>query len=50
MLGEHNEALALLERYLTNHPDHRGFAKVHAWWWRDLQKDSRFAKLAGAGR
>jgi eukaryotic-like serine/threonine-protein kinase len=50
MLGENDQALALLERYLTNHPDHRGFAKVHAWWWRDLQKDPRFAKLAGAGR
>jgi tetratricopeptide (TPR) repeat protein len=50
MLGEHDEAIALLERYLTNHPDHRGLLKVHAWWWRDLQKDPRITKLAGAGR
>ena len=49
-LGERDAALSLLERYLTNHPDHRGFAKVHAWWWRDLQQDPRFKTLAGTGR
>ena len=49
-LGERDEALTLLERYLTNHPDHRAFAKVHAWWWRELQQDPRFKRLAGAGR
>jgi hypothetical protein len=37
--------------YLTNHPDHRaGFAKVNAWWWRDLQQEPRFKTLAGTGR
>jgi len=46
LLGERNEALGLLERYLTNHPDHR---VTKAWWWRDLQQDPRFKKLA-AGR
>jgi serine/threonine-protein kinase len=49
--GEHDEAISLLERYLTSHPDHRaGFAKVNAWWWRDLQQDPRFKTLAATGR
>jgi serine/threonine-protein kinase len=50
-LGEREEAISLLERYLTAHPEHRaGFAKVNAWWWRDLQKDPRFKTVAGMGR
>jgi hypothetical protein len=50
-LGEHNQAITLLERYLTAHPEHRaGFAKVNSWWWRDLQKDPRFKIVAGMGR
>lgn len=48
-LGQNDEALSLLERYLTNHPDHRDFSKLNPWWWRDLRKDPRFAKLTGAG-
>jgi TolB-like protein len=50
-LGERDAAITLLEQYLTSHPDHRaGFAKVNAWWWRDLQQEPRFKTLAGAGR
>jgi serine/threonine-protein kinase len=50
-LGEHEQAISLLERYLTAHPDHRaGFAKRNYWWWRDLQNDPRFKVLAGTGR
>jgi len=50
-LGENEQAISLLERYLTAHPEHRaGFAKVNAWWWRDLQKDPRFRIVAGMGR
>jgi TolB-like protein/tRNA A-37 threonylcarbamoyl transferase component Bud32 len=49
--GERAEAISTLERYLTNHPDHRaGFGKVNAWWWRDLQEDPRFKTLAATGR
>ena len=48
-LRENDEALSLLERYLTNHPDHRDFTKANPWWWRDLRKDPRFSKLVGAG-
>ena len=50
-LGEHEQAITLLERYLTAHPEHRaGFAKKNYWWWRDLQNDPRFKVVAGTGR
>ena len=50
MLGDKKEAVDLLQRYLTDHPEHRrGFAKVNAWWWRDLQSDDRFKTLIAAG-
>jgi eukaryotic-like serine/threonine-protein kinase len=49
-LGDKKEAVDLLERYLTDHPEHRGgFAKVNAWWWRDLQSDPRFQSLIAGG-
>ena len=50
MLGDKKEAVDLLQRYLTEHPDHRrGFAKVNAWWWRGLQDDPRFKTLIATG-
>jgi serine/threonine-protein kinase len=50
MLGDRDEAVALLQRYLTAHPEHRsGFARANPWWWRDLQQDPRFRELAAAG-
>jgi len=49
-LGDKKEAVDLLQRYLTDHPEHRGgFAKVNAWWWRDLQNDARFQSLIAGG-
>jgi hypothetical protein len=49
-LGDKKEAVDLLQRYLTDHPEHRGgFAKVNAWWWRDLQSDPRFNTLIAGG-
>jgi len=49
-LGDKKEAVDLLQRYLTDHPEHRGgFAKVNAWWWRDLQSDLRFKTLIATG-
>jgi tetratricopeptide (TPR) repeat protein len=49
-LGDKNEAVDLLQRYLTDHPEHRrGFGKVNFWWWRDLQNDPRFKTLVAAG-
>jgi len=50
MLGDKKEAVDLLQTYLTDHPEHRrGFAKLNAWWWRDLQSDERFQTLVAAG-
>ena len=50
MLGDKKEAVDLLQRYLTEHPEHRrGFGKVNAWWWQDLQNDPRFQTLVAAG-
>ncbi|MEX2109504.1 MAG: protein kinase [Gemmatimonadaceae bacterium] len=49
-LGDKKEAVDLLQRYLTDHPEHRhGFAKMNAWWWRDLQNDPRFKTLIVSG-
>jgi hypothetical protein len=49
--GEQDQAISLLEQYLTTHPDHRaGFGKVNTWWWRDLQNNPRFKTLAASGR
>jgi hypothetical protein len=45
MLGDKKEAVDLLQRYLTNHPEHRDFTKATLWWWRDLQSDPRFKSL-----
>jgi serine/threonine-protein kinase len=48
LLGEREEAISLLQRYLTANPEHRaGFGKVNGWWWRDLEGDVRFRNLAG---
>lgn len=50
-LGEREQAISLLQGYLTAHPEHRaGFAKKNYWWWRSLQDDARFKSLAGTGR
>ncbi|HUQ98519.1 MAG TPA: hypothetical protein VM166_03630, partial [Gemmatimonadaceae bacterium] len=49
-LGDKKEAVDLLQKYLTDHPEHRrGFAKVNAWWWTDLQSDPRFRSLVAGG-
>jgi hypothetical protein len=50
-LGEKDEAIRLLTRYLSMHPDHReGFSKDVSWWWRDLRDDPRFKALIGSAR
>ena len=50
MLKEQDEAIRLIEDYLTVNPEHRkGFAARTVWWWRDLQGNPRFQRLiAGA--
>ena len=50
LLGDTDEAVAILERYLTDHPEHRaGFSKANQWWWRGLQGNERFARLTRLG-
>jgi hypothetical protein len=50
LLGDKKEAIDILQRYLTEHPEHRrGFAKTNAWWWQDLQSDPRFTTLIATG-
>jgi serine/threonine-protein kinase len=50
MLKEQDEAIRLIEDYLTVNPEHRkGFAARTVWWWRDLQSNPKFQQLiAGA--
>jgi hypothetical protein len=49
-LGDKKEAVDLLEKYMTDHPEHRrGFGTVNAWWWFDLQSDPRFKSLIAGG-
>jgi len=49
-LGDKKEAVDLLQKYLTDHPEHRaGFSLVNPWWWLPLQDDPRFKSLIATG-
>lgn len=48
LLGDHDEAIALLERYAAANPGHFERGKDISWWWRDLKDDPRFKALVGA--
>lgn len=49
-MGEEDEALNLLRRYLTTSPEHRsGWRWSSHWWWRDLQGNPAFRDLIGTG-
>ncbi len=51
MLNEQDEAIRLIEDYLTVNPDHRrGFAARTVWWWRDLQGNKKFQRIIAGGR
>jgi serine/threonine-protein kinase len=46
MMNEQDEAIRLIEDYLTVNPDHRrGFTARTVWWWRDLQGNKKFQRL-----
>jgi serine/threonine-protein kinase len=50
LLGDKKQAVAILQQYLTEHPEHRrGFARANPWWWQDLQNDPQFQTLIAAG-
>jgi hypothetical protein len=46
ILGDRDEAIALLKRYVAANPSH-AFTRGGdiSWWWRDLKSDPRFAQL-----
>jgi serine/threonine protein kinase len=46
-----DEAFRLLQRYLSEHPEHKaGMAESQSWWWRRLKQDPRFAELVAGAR
>ncbi len=48
LIGDNEEAIQLLQQYLTANPEHReGFVKLNSWWWRGLREDPRFRELMG---
>jgi eukaryotic-like serine/threonine-protein kinase len=48
LLGDRDEAIALLKRYSAANPGHFERGKDISWWWRDLKDDPRFQALLGA--
>lgn len=44
-LGEHDEALQLLKRFLTEFPQHRAGLSRNTWWWRDLKSNPEYQAL-----
>jgi serine/threonine-protein kinase len=51
VLGDRDQAIALLKRYVAANPGH-AFKRGGdiSWWWRDLKSDPRFAQLTEAKR
>jgi TolB-like protein/tetratricopeptide (TPR) repeat protein len=51
ILGDRDDAIALLQRYIAANPSH-AFTRGGdiSWWWRDLKSDPRFARLAEGKR
>jgi serine/threonine-protein kinase len=47
LLGDRDEAIALLKRYSAANPGHFERGKDISWWWRDLRDDPRFKALVG---
>ena len=48
LVGDRDEAIALLKRYAAANPGHFEPGKDLSWWWRDLRDDPRFKALVGA--
>ncbi len=50
LLGDRDDALQLLKRYVAANPERRvELAKDSQWWFRDLRNDLRYRQLAGTG-
>lgn len=49
-MGEEDEAIDLLRRYLTASPEHRaGWEWTSHWWWRPIQDNAEFRQVIGTG-
>ncbi len=48
LLGDKDEAIAILKRFAAGHPGHFEPGVDVGWWWRGLQDDPRFQALVGA--
>lgn len=49
LLDDNEEAVDLLQEYLTYNPDRReGFTEHGHWWWRDLRQDPAFVRITGS--
>jgi serine/threonine-protein kinase len=47
-MGEQDEAIELIKRYLLSNPEHReGWGWSSHWWWRPLQDNPEFRELVG---
>ena len=48
LLGDNQEAVDLLQQYLTFNPDRReGFSQHGHWWWRELRSDPSYQRMIG---
>jgi eukaryotic-like serine/threonine-protein kinase len=50
LIGDYDEAIALLKRYIAGNPEHlfRAGGDLH-WWWRPLKDKPGFRAISGAG-
>ena len=49
LLDDNEEAVDLLQEYLTFNPDRReGFVEHGHWWWRDLRRHPAFSRITGS--
>jgi len=49
VLGDYDEAIDLLKRYVAANPDHDFPTTAStAWWWRDLRSQPRFREITGS--
>ena len=50
VIGDKTDALALLEGYLREFPEHReGFRRLNTWWWQDISSEPRYLTLVRGG-
>ncbi len=50
LVGDHDEAVALLENLVAASADPESAIDADYWWWRDLREHPGFQRLTGTGR